>query len=110
MDEKIIDQPNELAEPQDALPPVEIDNLPGVMKDAIARAGWAELMPVQARAIPYLRAGRDLMVQARTGSGKTAAFVLPILERVDMHQKNCQALVLTPTRELAQQVTADAVI
>ena len=110
MDEKIIDQPNELAEPQDALPPVEIDNLPGVMKDAIARAGWAELMPVQARAIPYLRAGRDLMVQARTGSGKTAAFVLPILERVDMHQKNCQALVLTPTRELAQQVTADAVM
>ncbi len=110
MEEEMIDHSVELAEPQDALPPVGIDHLPGVMKDAIARAGWTELMPVQARAIPYLRVGRDLMVQARTGSGKTGAFVLPILEQVDIHQKTCQALVLAPTRELAQQVTADAAL
>ena len=110
MEEMFIDRPEELAEPQDALPPIGVDNLPGVMKDAIARAGWAELTPVQARAIPYLRAGRDLMVQARTGSGKTGAFVLPILEQVDVRQNTCQALVLAPTRELAQQVTTDAAL
>jgi ATP-dependent RNA helicase DeaD len=110
MEDQIFGQPDELSEPLDALPPIGIDNLPGVMKAAIARTAWKELTPVQARAIPYLRAGRDLMVQARTGSGKTAAFVLPILERVDAHQNTCQALVLTPTRELAQQVTADAVL
>jgi ATP-dependent RNA helicase DeaD len=65
-------------------------------------------MPVQAKAIPYLLAGRDLMVQSRTGTGKTAAFVLPILERVKVERATCQALVLVPTRELAQQVHGDA--
>jgi ATP-dependent RNA helicase DeaD len=78
------------------------------MQEAIGRAGWTELTPVQSRAIPYMRAGRDLMVQARTGSGKTGAFVLPILEQIDTNQNTCQALVLVPTRELAQQVTDDA--
>lgn len=98
----------ELSEPQDALPPVSLDELPEVMRAAINRAGWTELTPVQSRAIPYLQARRDLMVQARTGSGKTGAFVLPILERVDTQKNTCQALVLVPTRELAQQVTVDA--
>ena len=98
----------ELSEPKDALPPVSLDELPEVMQAAINRAGWTELTPVQSRAIPYLQARRDLMVQARTGSGKTGAFVLPILERVDTQKNTCQALVLVPTRELAQQVTVDA--
>jgi ATP-dependent RNA helicase DeaD len=53
-------------------------------------------------------AGRDLMVQARTGSGKTGAFLLPMLERLDTNVKQPQALVLVPTRELASQVTKDA--
>ena len=61
-------------------------------------------MPVQARAIPALLQGRDVMVQARTGSGKTGAFVLPMLERLDPKAAVCQALVLVPTRELAKQV------
>jgi len=65
-------------------------------------------MPVQAKAIPYLRTGRDAMVQSRTGTGKTGAFILPILERVDPKLAQCQALVLVPTRELARQVTSDA--
>lgn len=108
MEKQFNDQKDELSEPKDALPPVTIDELPGVMQAAISRAGWTELTPVQARAIPYLQARRDLMVQARTGSGKTGAFVLPMLERVDIHKKTCQVLVLVPTRELAQQVTADA--
>ena len=48
------------------------------------------------------------MVQSRTGSGKTGAFVLPILERIDPQNKSCQALIMVPTRELAQQVTNEA--
>jgi ATP-dependent RNA helicase DeaD len=87
---------------------ITIGDLPGVMKQAVAQVGWTELMPVQMKAIPYFRAGRDLMVQAQTGSGKTGAFILPILELVDTKKKACQALILVPTRELAQQVARDA--
>ncbi len=65
-------------------------------------------MPVQSQAIPYLLAGRDLVIQARTGSGKTAAFLLPMLERLDAAADRTQALVLVPTRELARQVRHDA--
>ena len=65
-------------------------------------------MPVQARGIPYLLAGRDVMIQARTGSGKTGAFLLPMLERLAPEQSHCQALVLVPTRELAKQVWQQA--
>lgn len=90
------------------LAPAEIEDLPAVMKTAIRRVGWPELMPVQARTIPFFRAGKDIMVQAQTGSGKTGAFILPILELVDSNKKACQALILVPTRELAQQVARDA--
>lgn len=64
-------------------------------------------MPVQARALPGMLAGKDMIVQARTGSGKTGAFVLPMLERLDPSLRSCQALVLVPTRELARQVAQD---
>lgn len=107
MNEKTNNPQDELFEPEDAIPPVSIEELPAVMQVAASRAGWKELTPVQARAIPYLQARRDLMVQARTGSGKTGAFVLPILERVDTSKDTCQVLVLVPTRELARQVTSD---
>jgi ATP-dependent RNA helicase DeaD len=65
-------------------------------------------MPVQARTIPYLQAGHDVMVQARTGSGKTGAFLLPMLERLDPQRNTTQALILVPTRELARQVWREA--
>lgn len=65
-------------------------------------------MPVQAQAIPYLLAKRDMMIQARTGSGKTGAFLLPMLERLDPKRNECQALILVPTRELAKQVSQEA--
>ena len=65
-------------------------------------------MPVQARAIPYLLAGRNMMIQARTGSGKTGAFLLPMVERLDPKKNRCQALILVPTRELARQVWNEA--
>ena len=65
-------------------------------------------MPVQARGIPYVLAGRGVLIQARTGSGKTGAFLLPMLERLDPGKQHCQALVLVPTRELAKQVWQQA--
>jgi ATP-dependent RNA helicase DeaD len=65
-------------------------------------------MPVQARAIPYLLAGRELLVQARTGSGKTGAFLLPLLVRLETKLNETQALILVPTRELARQVWQEA--
>jgi ATP-dependent RNA helicase DeaD len=97
-----------LEAPQDSLPAVSIDELPDRLKEAVARPGWTSLMPVQSQAIPYLLAGRDLVIQARTGSGKTAAFLLPMLERLDSTADRTQALVLVPTRELARQVQRDA--
>jgi ATP-dependent RNA helicase DeaD len=78
--------------------------LPERLRAAAARAGWKTLTPVQARAIPYLLAGRGMMIQARTGSGKTGAFVLPMLQRLDPLQRHVQAVILVPTRELARQV------
>lgn len=68
--------------------------------------GFTAPTNIQAQAIPQLLAGRDMVGQSQTGTGKTAAFSLPILEQIDASQKAVQALVLTPTRELAVQVSA----
>ncbi len=99
-----------ISQPESAFPEVTLADLPESWREAAARAGWTSLMPVQAKAMPYVMAGRDLMVQSRTGSGKTGAFILPILERINPLQDACQALILAPTRELAQQVASDAKI
>src|SRR5215472_10023521 len=72
--------------------------------DALERMGIIEPTLIQARAIPPLLAGRDVIGQSRTGSGKTIAFGLPLLERIDPKLRRLQALVLVPTRELASQV------
>jgi ATP-dependent RNA helicase DeaD len=93
---------------EQGLPPVSIETLSPTMKSAADRVGWETLTPVQQHGIPYMLAGRDLLAQAKTGSGKTGAFILPLMERIDFKRKACQALVLVPTRELAQQVAADA--
>lgn len=97
-----------IVEPENALPEASLEQLPERIRAACAQAGWAKLLPVQARAIPYILAGRNLMVQSQTGSGKTGAFLLPIMQRIDLAQKQCQALVLVPTRELASQVSHEA--
>ncbi len=96
--------------PEDALPEMKLADLPENMSQACARAGWDHLMPVQEKALPYMLARRDIMVQARTGSGKTAAYLLPLLGRLEHTHSTCQALILVPTRELAQQVAADAAV
>ena len=73
----------------------------------IADLGWSKPMPVQSRVIPLMRNNRDLIVQAVTGSGKTGAFGLPIVERIDPNLHAIQALVLAPTRELANQIAKE---
>ncbi len=90
------------------LPEITLEQLPESLRLAAERLGWSSLVTVQARAIPYLLAGRNMMLQARTGSGKTGVFLLPMLTRLDVSQPNCQALVLVPTRELARQVWQEA--
>jgi ATP-dependent RNA helicase DeaD len=100
--------PADIAEPEIALPSVELADLSEAIQGAVSQAKWTELSPVQSKAIPYLVEGRDLMVQARTGSGKTGAFLLPMLDVLDGKLKKPQALILVPTRELAKQVAEDA--
>ncbi|HGX93352.1 MAG TPA: DEAD/DEAH box helicase, partial [Candidatus Tenderia sp.] len=68
---------------------------------ALKDVGYEAPSPIQAASIPPLLEGRDILGQAQTGTGKTAAFALPILSRVDVTQKHPQVLVLAPTRELA---------
>src|SRR5436305_11998902 len=66
--------------------------------------GYEAPTPIQSRTIPPLLAGKDIVGQAQTGTGKTAAFALPMIQQLDPKSKSTQALVLTPTRELAMQV------
>ena len=95
-------------EPENALPEVSLADLPQLLQTACAKAGWNSLMPVQSRALPYLLEGRDLMVQSRTGSGKTGTYLLPLMARLNPVMPAVQALILVPTRELAVQVEQEA--
>src|SRR5690606_28533060 len=70
---------------------------------ALAEKGYKTPTPVQARAFGPAAAGRDLIVRSKTGTGKTAAFGLPVLERIDVDAPHVQAIILCPTRELALQ-------
>jgi ATP-dependent RNA helicase DeaD len=74
------------------------------LMQAVDELGYEAPTPIQIKTIPLLLEGRDVIGQAQTGTGKTAAFALPILEKLDLSQKSVQALVLTPTRELGIQV------
>ena len=80
---------------------------PGLVQ-TVTELGYTQPTPIQAGAIPVLLAGRDVLGQAQTGTGKTAAFALPMLQLLDMRGAGVQGLVLAPTRELAIQV-ADAI-
>ena len=79
-------------------------DLPAALQRALNEVGYETPSAIQAMTIPHLLAGTDLVGQAQTGTGKTAAFALPALARLDMSQKTPQVLVLAPTRELAIQV------
>lgn len=88
-------------------PTFETFTLDPLVARAVRDAGYQEPTPVQAVTIPVFRARDDVIVQAQTGTGKTAAFGIPIAEIVDPAAQRVQALVLTPTRELALQVTEE---
>jgi ATP-dependent RNA helicase RhlE len=81
------------------------------LQRAVAAAGYVRPTPIQVQAIPHLLAGRDVLGCAQTGTGKTAAFALPILDRLARHPRRAgrgpRVLVLTPTRELATQIAED---
>jgi len=79
-------------------------NLDPRLNAGIKRAGYRTATPIQERAIPAALAGRDLIGTAQTGTGKTAAFVLPILNKLLGQRKTTRALIVTPTRELAEQI------
>jgi ATP-dependent RNA helicase DeaD len=84
----------------------ELGLSPEVLK-AIDQLGFEQAAPIQAEAIPILMAGRDVVGQSQTGSGKTAAFAAPAIEKVDVAQRATQVLILCPTRELAIQVSEE---
>ena len=79
--------------------------LPAMLLKSVRDVGYDSPSPIQAAAIPILLGGNDLIGQAQTGTGKTAAFALPLLAGIDCKLNKPQLLVLTPTRELALQVS-----
>lgn len=86
-------------------------DLPDFIHHAIKTVGYDTPTPIQTEAIPLIQAGHDIIAQAQTGTGKTAAFAFPVLEKIknenfDVYHRSVQTLVLAPTRELALQVTA----
>ncbi len=93
--------------PDPELPEITARDLSENLQAALKAMDWPGLMPVQSTAIPYMLAGQDLIVQSRTGSGKTGAFLLPLLDSLDANEKTTQALVLCPTRELAKQILGE---
>src|SRR4051794_6782014 len=79
---------------------------PSLIK-VIGELGYRTLTPIQAQSIPLLLSGKDLIGQSKTGSGKTAAFGIPILEKLNLEKRCVQALILAPTRELCTQVARE---
>jgi ATP-dependent RNA helicase DeaD len=84
----------------------ELNLSPELLK-AIDKLGFEQASPIQAEAIPVLMQGRDIVGQSQTGSGKTAAFAVPAIEKTDPQQRATQVLILCPTRELAVQVSEE---
>jgi len=84
----------------------ELDISPEVKK-AMADLGFKEMFPIQEQAIPPMLEGENIIGQAKTGTGKTAAFGVPMIERLDWNARSVQGLILAPTRELAVQIASD---
>ncbi len=82
-------------------------NLSEKLKRALKDIGYIETTEIQKQSIPYILKGRDLIGQSQTGTGKTASFGLPMIEKIDSENRKTQAIILCPTRELAVQVTQE---
>ncbi|MDH7515341.1 MAG: DEAD/DEAH box helicase [Bacteroidota bacterium] len=110
MDKTLDDMPVERGEntappeTSPAPPLFSFDDLSPDLRERVAAMGWVRPTPVQQQAIPLLQRGGDLIVQAKTGSGKTGAYLLPAVNAIDPAKAWTQVLVLVPTRELARQV------
>src|SRR5262245_27662033 len=99
--------PNE--RPLEYLADVSFDDmkLSSELSRALAERGYTHPTPVQAKAFPAVMAGKDVIVRSKTGTGKTAAFGMPLLEKIPIGERGVRALVLCPTRELALQVATE---
>src|SRR3712207_3777144 len=88
---------------------IKFEDLPisDEIKRAIADMGFEAPSPIQEKAIPFILSGKDIIGQAQTGTGKTAAFGIPALDTIDLDNKSLQIMVLCPTRELAIQATQE---
>ncbi len=84
-----------------------LNELSADMQKAVADMGFQEPTPIQAEAIPLILKGKDIIGQAQTGTGKTAAFGIPVVQALDPEDKHTQALILCPTRELALQIAGE---
>lgn len=82
-------------------------NLSNNIQRALKEAGYESATPIQAQTIPEITNGRDLIGQSQTGTGKTAAFCLPIIEKINKQDRHVQAIIICPTRELALQITGE---
>jgi ATP-dependent RNA helicase DeaD len=99
--------PENVVEPENPLPDATFEGLDDLTREALTLAGWTRLLPVQAKTIPYMNAGRDMIIQSKTGSGKTGAFLIPLIQILESDHAYPQALILTPTRELCLQIEAE---
>ncbi|WP_046721617.1 DEAD/DEAH box helicase [Heyndrickxia coagulans] len=84
----------------------ELNLSPAILK-AVKRMGFEEASPIQAATIPLTMQGKDIIGQAQTGTGKTAAFGIPLIEKIDHRSRNIQGIIIAPTRELAIQVSEE---
>ena len=88
-----------------------MEKIKTLLSEEVARAidemGYVEATPIQAASIPPMLEGKDIIGQAQTGTGKTAAFGIPLIEKLDPAERTVQALVLCPTRELAMQTAGE---
>ena len=82
-------------------------NVPEQIHKAVERMGFTEMTEVQEKAIPPMMEGKDIIAKAPTGTGKTCAFGIPLILGLDQSRNYPQAVVMAPTRELAQQITED---
>ena len=87
--------------------PFAVLNLDQNILNNIDSLGFQEMTPIQAQSLPLILKGHDLIAKAKTGSGKTVAFGLGILSKIDINNLSPQSLILTPTRELAEQVSQE---
>ena len=81
--------------------------LNAALVDNLSSLGYTEMTPIQAQALPPILANKDVIAQAKTGSGKTATFALGLLNKLDVKRFRVQTVVLCPTRELADQVAVE---